>query len=162
MVEPQVMQDMVNMNGLVFLPFSAVHLDSLGLSDDDELVMQSLPDLKERLIALEESKMAWTIFYQGQPALCYGFEYKWQTNIEAWLVPGKVAIKHGTLLSRGARRLFDKIGPHIGLRRLQIVVDVDREKAVQWAEFLKFKREGVMKEYGPEGHDYYMYARLYT
>jgi hypothetical protein len=162
MVEPQVMQDMVNMDGLIFLPFSSVHLDKLGMTDADDLVMQSLHDIQERLIALEESKMAWTIFYRGEPALCYGFEYKWQTNIEAWLIPGQVAIKHGTLLSRGARRLFDKIGPHIGLRRLQIVVDVEREKAVQWAEFLKFKREGVMKEYGPEGHDYYMYARIYT
>ena len=155
------MQMMVNMKGLIFLPFNSVHLNSLQLGDVDIHLINCLDNVQDRLRSLEASRCAWTIFYEGKPALSYGFEYKFPGNVEAWLLPGKVAIKHGTLLSRGARRLFDKIGPHLGLRRLQIVVDVEREAAVQWAEFLKFKREGVMTKYGPEGHDYYMYARIY-
>jgi len=162
MVEPQVMQDMVNMDGLIFLPFSSSHLERIGLAKEDQVVFESLRDIDERLGSIEESGCAWTIFYQGNPALCYGFEYKWDGVIEAWLLPGSVSLRHGVLLSRGARRLFDKIGPYLGLHRLQIVVDVNREKAVQWARFLKFEREGLMRRYGPEGHDYYMYARLYT
>mgnify|MGYP003671506105 CR=1 FL=1 len=83
--------------------------------------------------------------------------------LEAQLNPQErlLSVEHGTILTRAARRLFVKLGPHLNLRRLQIVVDVNREKAVQWADFLGFKREGVMKRYGPEGHDYYMYARIY-
>lgn len=161
MVEPHAMQMMVNMKGLIFMPFNSVHLDSLQLGNTDIQLLDCMDNLQDRLRSLEALQCAWTIFYNGKPALCYGFEYKFPGNVEAWLLPGKVAIEHGTLLSRGARRLFDKIGPHLGLRRLQIVVDVEREAAVQWAEFLKFKREGVMMRYGPEGHDYYMYARTY-
>jgi hypothetical protein len=161
MVTAQEMQELVGMRGLVFMPFSSNHLDRLQLNDPDIRVLRCFPDLDERLHFIESSKMAWTIFYDGKPALSYGFEYKWDGMLEAWLLPGRVSITHGTLLSRGSRRLFDKIGPHLNLRRLQIVVDVTREPAVRWAEFLKFKREGVMQKYGPEGNDYYMYARTY-
>jgi hypothetical protein len=161
MVDAHTMQMMVNMKDLIFLPFSSVHINSLNLGDTDLHLISCMDQMEERMRSLENQRCAWTIFYQGNPALSYGFEYKFPGNVEAWLLPGKVAIDHGTLLSRGARRLFDKIGPHLDLRRLQIVVDVEREAAVQWAEFLKFKREGVMKMYGPEGHDYYMYARTY-
>ncbi len=161
MVEPHVMQMMVSMKGLIFLPFSSIHLESLNLGEVDIQLLDNIDSLQERILGLEQHRCAWTIFYNGKPALSYGFEWKFTGNMEAWILPGRLSIEHGTLLSRGARRLFDKIGPYLGLRRLQIVVDVEREAAVRWAEFLKFEREGVMKKYGPEGHDYYMYARTY-
>lgn len=161
MVTASEVQAMVNMPGLVAMPFHPTHLDRVQANDFDLAVFASLPDLSQRLEMIKEQRCAWTLFYKHQPALVMGLEYKWPTNYEAWIVPGKLSIEHGALLSRGARRFFDKIGPKLGLLRMQIVVNVEREAAVRWAEFLKFKREGVMAHYGPEGADYYMYARTY-
>lgn len=161
MVTAAEIQRMINMRHLVILPFVPEHMEQIGISPDDKHMFASIPDMQTRLEHVSREKIAWTIFYQGKPALVMGLEYKWDTNYEAWLVPGKLAIEHGSLLSRGARRFFDKIGAKLGLRRMQIVVCVDREKAVQWARFLKFNREGLMHSYGPEGKDYYMYSRLY-
>jgi hypothetical protein len=152
---------MINMRHLVVLPFVPQHVDQIGLSSDDQHMFASIPDIQNRLEHVSKAKTAWTIFYRGKPALVMGLEYKWDTNYEAWLVPGELSIEHGALLTRGARRFFDKIGAKLGLLRMQIVVCVDREKAVQWARFLKFEREGLMRRYGPEGKDYYMYARTY-
>lgn len=161
MVTASEIQRMINMRHLVILPFAPGHMNQIGLSRDDVQMFAAIPDFDDRLEHVAQQKTAWTIFYKGDPALVMGLEYKWDTNYEAWLVPGKLAIEHGSHLSRGARRFFDKIGAKLGLRRMQIVVCVDREKAVQWARFLKFEREGLMRSYGPEGKDYYMYARLY-
>lgn len=161
MVTASEIQRMINMRHLVILPFAPGHMNQIGLSRDDVQMFAAIPDFDDRLEHVAQQKTAWTIFYKGDPALVMGLEYKWDTNYEAWLVPGKLAIEHGSHLSRGARRFFDKIGAKLGLRRMQIVVCVDREKAVQWARFLRFEREGLMRCYGPEGKDYYMYARIY-
>lgn len=161
MVTAAEIQKMINMRHLVVLPFVPEHMEQIGISGDDRNMFAAIPDMQERLEFVAQQKTAWTIFYKSQPALVMGLEYKWQTNYEAWLVPGKLSIEHGSLLSRGAKRFFDKIGSKLGLRRMQIVVCVDREKAVQWARFLRFEREGLMRCYGPEGKDYYMYARIY-
>jgi len=113
------------------------------------------------LEALHQQKCAWTLFYEKEPALVMGLEYKFPAVYEAWLIPGEKCYEHGALLSRGARRFFDRIQTRLNLRRIQIVVNVHHETAIRWAEFLKFTREGRMTKYGPEGDDYYMYARIY-
>lgn len=154
-------QGMVNMKGLVALPFHPSHMSRVVCNEQDRQVFDALPDFETRLQVMHQSRTAWTLFYKHQPALVMGLEYKWPTNYETWIVPGEVSLRHGALLSRGARRFFDKIPAKLGLLRLQIVVNVEHETAVRWAEFLKFKREGVMAKYGPEGADYYMYARTY-
>jgi hypothetical protein len=161
MVTASEVQSMINMERLVALPFHPSHMDRLQANNFDLAVFASLPDLPQRLALLQEQRCAWTLFYKHEPAVCMGLEYKWPTNYEAWLVPGKVSVEHGALLTRGAKRFFDNIGPKLDLLRMQIVVNVEREAAVRWAEFLKFEREGVMTKYGPEGADYYMYARTY-
>lgn len=152
---------MINMHDLIVLPFHPSHIDRVGPSADDIELFANIPNMEHRFQTVADNKTGWTMFYQMQPALCMGLELKWPTNAEAWLVPGKVAFEHGTLLCRGARRFFDKIGPHLGLLRMQIVVSVRRDYAIQWAKFLKFKEEGRMIAYGPDGSDYIMYARTY-
>ena len=161
MVTASEIQGMCNVPGLVVLPFQPKHMDRIIINDVDRRIFNSLPDMQARLQAITEQRCAWTLFYKYEPALVMGMEYKYPTNYEAWIVPSDVAIKHGTILSRGARRFFDKIGKRLNLRRMQIVVNVNHEAAIRWAEFLKFKREGLMSQYGPEGDDYYMYARIY-
>lgn len=161
MVTASEVQGMIGMERLIVMPFHPSHMDRIEPNDFDLAVFASLPNLQDRLQQIQQLRCAWTLFYKHQPALVMGLDHKWPTNYEAWIIPGKISLQHGTLLSRGARRFFDKIPVKLGLRRLQIVVNVEREAAVRWAEFLKFKREGVMAKYGPEGADYYMYARTY-
>ncbi len=161
MVTASEIQGMVQVPGVVVLPFSPRHMDSIVTNPVDRRIFESLPDLRQRLEAVSQQRCAWTLNYRYEAALVMGMEYKYPTNYEAWIVPSDVALKHGTLLSRGARRFFDKIGERLNLRRMQIVVNVNHEPAIRWAEFLRFNREGLMSNYGPEGDDYYMYARTY-
>lgn len=161
MVTASEIQGMVKVSRLVVLPFQPRHMDKIVTNPVDRRIFQSLPDLEQRLQAVTDQRCAWTLFYKREPALVMGIEYKYPTNYEAWLVPSDVALKHGTVLSRGAKRFFDKIGKRLNLRRMQIVVNVNHDPAIRWAEFLRFNREGLMKQYGPEGDDYYMYARTY-
>lgn len=161
MVTSEQATKMVNMRDLVFMPFHESHMERIIPSQADLELFDAMGNLPARLEAIANADHAWTVFYKREPALCLGVEVKWPTNAEAWMVPGRLSIRHGTLLCRGARRFFDNIGPALGLRRIQIVVSVERKRAMSWAKFLKFQEEGLMKAYGPEGYDYMMYARIY-
>jgi len=152
---------MFGVQGAIALPFHPSHLSRLELDRAAEVEFTSLDNMKARAQEVADAKIAWTVFHDGNPALCFGINPYWPGMAEAWMIPSQYALDRGLRLTRGAKRFFDTIGATLDLRRLQIVVCVDREKAVQWAEFLRFEREGLMRRYGPEGSDYYMYARIY-
>jgi hypothetical protein len=46
------------------------------------------------------------------------------------------------------------------LRRVEITVKHDFEQGKKWAESLGFEQEGLLRKYGPNGEDYFMYARV--
>jgi len=152
---------MVDVPGVTVMPFHPSHVERIGLNRFDKEIFAASPDVKERLQLVHQNRCGWTIFYKRQPALVMGLEYKFPTNYEAWLLTGSIAYQNPGLFSRGAKRFFDKVGAKLNLRRMQIVVNVHHKAAVKWAQFLGFEREGRMKGYGPEGSDYFMYARTY-
>jgi len=160
MVSIEDVREMLGNNRLIVLPFHRSHIDRLDLSKAD-LELFDLTGDREAIYTGMEQSDSWTVFYELQPIVAFGYESKWPGNAEAWMLPGKGAIENPHILTRGARRFFDKIGARLNLRRIQIVVCVERNHAVQWARFLKFKEEGLMKAYGPDGLDYYMFARTY-
>jgi RimJ/RimL family protein N-acetyltransferase len=47
----------------------------------------------------------------------------------------------------------------LGIRRLQATVRVDQPKAARFIELLGFEKEGVMRKFGVDGSDYFLYAR---
>lgn len=152
---------MFGVQGAIALPFHPSHLSRLEVDRAAEAEFTSMDNLKNRAQEVADAKTAFTVFHEGNISLCFGITPYWPGMAEAWMIPSRYALDRGLRLTRGAKRFFDKIGPSLDLRRLQVVVCVDREKAVSWAEFLRFKREGLMRRYGPEGSDYYMYARIY-
>lgn len=161
MVDIGQVRELLGNNDLIVMPFHKSHIDRLSLSQDDLSLFEMMGNADEIFDGMQASDYAWTVFYRLQPIAAFGFKMLWPGNAEAWLLPGKGSIDNPHILTRSARRFFDRIGAKLNLRRMQIVVSTERKHAVQWARFLKFEEEGLMKAYGPEGYDYYMFARIY-
>ena len=53
-------------------------------------------------------------------------------------------------------RKFIQAQKHI--RRIQCTVDIHNHRALKYAEALGFKAEGILRAYGPEGHDHVMFT----
>lgn len=45
-------------------------------------------------------------------------------------------------------------------RRTQVTIRAGYPFLIKWIELLGFEREGLMRKFGPEGDDYYLYARV--
>jgi RimJ/RimL family protein N-acetyltransferase len=56
--------------------------------------------------------------------------------------------------------MFDYLQEEFDYQRIQASIAVTDKTAKRFAEWLGFQNEGVMKKYGPDGTDYYRYARV--
>jgi RimJ/RimL family protein N-acetyltransferase len=56
--------------------------------------------------------------------------------------------------------LLDHVQDDASLKRIQASVHTNDQQAIRYVEWLGFENEGLMKKYGPDGSDYYRFARV--
>ena len=64
-------------------------------------------------------------------------------------------------LLRAIRSLIPTISRSMRLQRVQMVVNTQVMGAQRFAEYLKFECEGLLRAFGPDGSDYFMYSRIF-
>lgn len=151
------------MTQLKFIEFQPAHL--LGIRVDP--VVQALRGKGDLLTYGKVRKaggvtltLAW--FPPGELlkiVACGGFVILWPGLAEMWLT---VDIDTATLPGvplKLHRQLDEWIAQH-GLDRVQSTTPVEWETGARFLEFLGFKKECVMKKFGPRGIDQYLFARV--
>jgi RimJ/RimL family protein N-acetyltransferase len=56
--------------------------------------------------------------------------------------------------------LLDHVQEDTDLQRIQASVHTRDKQAIRYVEWLGFENEGLMKKFGPDGSDYYRFARV--
>lgn len=103
--------------------------------------------------------MAWSVWYDGQPAAAYGFSHAAAFDPEHWQ-----AWAFGTHRFRRCvpmiTRHLTSIRPIIerDCRRLQVITHTEHDIAHGWIEALGAKREGLLRSYGRNGEDFCVYG----
>lgn len=92
-------------------------------------------------------------------AMCWGFLPYWSGVFEAWALTSYLVERHRIATIRMAQAAFNQVESDLQAHRLQITVKADNKRAMRFAEALRFRSEGVLKAYGPNGSDYVMMAR---
>jgi len=92
---------------------------------------------------------------------CAGILPIWGGVGHAWVVMGNDYRKHRIWIHKQVKDIFIKIAIGMHFKRVQANVQCDFYDAVRWIEALGFERESVLKRYGPDGKDHYMYARFF-
>ena len=91
---------------------------------------------------------------------CAGVSIMWKGVAEGWLIMSRHAYKYPVSIARYTEGLFDGIMERNELRRIQASVNCNDVKSVKFADWLGFEYEGIMKNFGPDGADYFRYARV--
>jgi RimJ/RimL family protein N-acetyltransferase len=90
---------------------------------------------------------------------CGGFSLLWPGVADGWVIFRKIMEKeyrrdaYSVILGM----LAAEIKEH-GIWRIQATVRTDFPAGIKYAEGLGFVREGLMRKYGPDGSDRYLYA----
>ena len=154
-------QDVVGWCGLRTVDFHPSHIYLMELTDYSRRFSQAVPGFAESLGAQAQDNPAFTLFYNDKPFLSFGFYEIWPGVAEGWMVPSNRIERNPIVIGKAGRAVFYHIGPSMQLRRLQFMVRSSHLQAVRFAEFVKFRREATLKEYGPEGDDYHIFVRFY-
>lgn len=109
---------------------------------------------------LARSVAGWTLRDEdGHIIVSMGTLPIWPGRGQGWAVFNYSRIKpqHMVQITRLAKKYLYELSV---FRRIEITVVADFDDGIRWAELLGFKRETPepMKNYGPEGEDYYMYS----
>ena len=93
--------------------------------------------------------------------IVFGIYPLWKGVAEAWMLPSKELSDIKLQFHKSALRFFRYAPAKLKLHRLQTYVRSTNYRAIRWMESCYFKREGLLRNYGPDIKDYYAYGRLY-
>lgn len=80
--------------------------------------------------------------------------------IHFWAIIAKQVRECPIAFHKECIKILDWYEQHEKPRRIQWEVKADYLMGCKWAESLGMKREGLMKAWGPDGSDHYLYARV--
>ena len=84
----------------------------------------------------------------------------WDNVAEGWVMATNDVWKYSIIMARHFRKKTDVLIETSKIKRLQTTVKANFTLGQRFAEWLGFEKEGLMKYYGPDGSDYFRYARI--
>ena len=89
-----------------------------------------------------------------------GFNKIWDGVVRAWAVFGEDVQKYPIAFHKMVLKLIEHYTFILKIWRIEITVLCGFKQGMKWAEALGFIQEGIMKKFGPNKADFYLYARV--
>jgi len=146
------------------IPFEWYHVEAMDLRQQERDYFALVPNYRNHLKMQKQAGPCFTAIVEGEGIACsWGFVPIWPGLVECWLITSTIVEK-----SFGYKRRVLSVGKHIideieiGLQahRLQMTINPRFLYAIRYAKALNFTQESVLKAYGPDGSDYFMFARI--
>lgn len=141
--------------GVVLVPFIPEHLNGFKFEQPD---MQGHDDIRNHTIAQAHGNTAVSVIQYGKTLGIFGSSKVWNGLEEAWFLVDEVTRRYGIAMTKVAKKFIQLKFQEDMLNRLQITVRCNDNRAYKWAKCLGFQTDGVMRQFGPDGSDYYMMA----
>ena len=126
----------------------------------DAVFFQHIHKFETVLAGYSQIGHAYMAVYKGQLICIFGCVPLWQGVAECWLITDETLPNHARPFHRVSKFLLDRFMAELNLVRLQITVHSENVLAIKWAKKLYFKEEGLLRNYGPDERDFYMFARI--
>jgi len=149
------------MSKVEIIPFKSEHAKIILELGINEPALELRPEHQKYVVAVEEIGMSFTGLVNKKPIAAGGVNHLWDNVAEGWVIASKEIWKYPITCARAIKVRTDYLATNNNIKRIQTGVKADCKKAIRFAEWLGFKREGLMKKYGPDGSDYYLYAKVY-
>lgn len=150
-----------NKTGLRAVPYSRVHLLLMRHDKFQQVYFDDIPNYADLVAIAARSGPSFTILNKGRVLYSAGIYLRHLGCAEAWMLSDTSLPRFKIAVCQGAKSFFDLVGPALGAHRAQIIVNLENSTAVNWAKWLKFQSEGVLKEYGSDKSDHLMMSRIY-
>lgn len=139
------------------IPFEIEHFDMMTLdekgfvSKENRAMFEAYPKIGPAITLLNDSL---------EIVACAGVIMGFEGVGEFWMIPGKLVPKYPKSVWKEAKAFIDDSVERFKLCRIQATIREVDLKAIRWIERLGFEREGLMRRYGLDRLNYFMYARV--
>lgn len=141
-------------------PFEPSDLAEMELQAHQAAEMAGLGDWRAASAALVEAGPCWTARHAGRVVAAGGVRVIWRGRAEAWALIGAVPRGAWPALHRLVVRALDRLAADLGLRRIEASCAWGWPPGHRWLRLLGFTEEGLARAYGPDGRDFWRYARV--
>jgi len=135
--------------------FKAEHIGLMNIKDKDKLIFK-IPTLLE---AYEKLGTSYTFVSDGKYLCTSGIIKYWEGVGEAWLVLSDDMDTSKKSICSIVKKYLDEM-LSTEYKRIQATVKADDDVHMRFIEWCGFRAETILKKYGLEGADYYLYARV--
>ena len=142
-------------------PFKQEHADQIISFGMNHKLMEIDASFKDNRICLADRGDAYTLFLNKKPVVAGGICLLWQGVCEGWVIANQNIYDIKFLAPKLIKTHTVKLCEKNKIKRLQTSVKADFIQGVRFANFLELETEGLMKNYGPDGSDYYRMARIF-
>ena len=149
------------MSKVEIVPFKSDHAKKILELGMNEPALELKPEHHQYIVNFGTIGMSFTGTVNNVPIAAGGVHHLWDNVAEGWVIGSKLIWKYPITFGRAIKIRTDYLATNNNIKRIQTAVKSDCSKAIRFAEWLGFKREGLMKKYGPDGSDYYLYAKVY-
>lgn len=91
---------------------------------------------------------------------CGGVIIVWEGIGQFWMIPGVLVPKYAKTVWKEVKLFIKDSTERFALHRIQATVREADPRAIRWIERLGFEREGLLRCYGQDRENHFMYARV--
>ena len=110
---------------------------------------------------LEQDHLAFTGIVNHKPIFAAGMKIIWGQVAEGWVIASSEMWKHPIGVAKAIKKDFARVAKQHNIKRVQSAIRKDFKQGLRFAQWLGLKEEGLMKKFGFDGTDQYMYARIF-
>ncbi len=142
------------------IEYKSAHADDIFNQNSNDTSVENFEDYIGFGDGLYAPGLAFTAIHNGHIVCSAGIKPLWPGVGEAWIIATWRINKKALSVVKAIHRDFERLIETNGFNRVQAAVRSDWPQAVNFCEYLGFKQEGLMRQYGVDGRDYFRYARL--
>jgi hypothetical protein len=110
---------------------------------------------------LEQDNLAFTGIVNNKPIFSAGMKMIWGQVAEGWVIASSDMWKYPLGVAKAIKKDFARVAKEHNIKRVQTAIRKNFAQGKRFAEWLGLENEGLMRHYGFDGSDQYMYARIF-
>jgi hypothetical protein len=110
---------------------------------------------------LVQDHLAFTGIVNDNPIFAAGMKMVWGQVAEGWVIATSELWNHPLSVAKAIKKDFARVAKKNNITRVQSAIRKDFKEGQRFAEWLGLEKEGLMRKWGFDGSDQYMYARLF-
>jgi hypothetical protein len=132
----------------------------MDVREVDRIFFDYIPNFAAAITAYDTMGPAYVGCYKGKPIIIVGCIELWPSTAELWMVTDTAIKSVIRPFWMASKRLVDIIIDEMQIVRLQAAVCASNRPAISFIKALHFQEEGLLRCYGPEQSDFFMFSRL--